>query len=140
LLGADLPEEGMVLLQVAAGAQENESSVAPTLLPALDRRGKVVLGDARPPNGRCPSRFATRAGTTGWGIENGLHHWRDVTFHEDRTRLTRGNAGRVMAILNNLVIGLLRFTGATNLAHERRTNATDVPAIIRLLVTSPQRL
>ena len=41
-----------------------------------------------------------------WGIENGLHYRRDVTFHEDQTRLTVGQAGHNMAILNNLVIGL----------------------------------
>ena len=55
-----------------------------------------------------------------WGIENGLHLRRDVTFREDRTRQTRGNQGRVMASLNNLVIGLLRYAGFTNLAHARR--------------------
>jgi len=49
-----------------------------------------------------------------------LHYRRDVTFHEDATRLTRGHAGRVMATLNNLVIGLLRHAGATNLAAARR--------------------
>jgi len=42
-----------------------------------------------------------------WGIENGLHYRRDVTLREDRTRMTKGNAGRVMACLNNLVIGLI---------------------------------
>ena len=42
-----------------------------------------------------------------WGIENGLHYRRDVTLREDRTRMTHGNAGRVMACLNNLVIGLV---------------------------------
>lgn len=55
-----------------------------------------------------------------WGIENGLHLRRDVTFREDATRLTRGAAGHVMAALNNLVIGLLRHAGATNLAAARR--------------------
>lgn len=39
-----------------------------------------------------------------WGIENGLHFRRDVTLGEDATRLTKGQAGRNMAILNNLVI------------------------------------
>ena len=57
---------------------------------------------------------------TYWGIENGLHGRRDVTFKEDRTRLTRGKAGRVMASLNNLVISLLRLSGYTNLAQARR--------------------
>jgi predicted transposase YbfD/YdcC len=42
-----------------------------------------------------------------WGIENGLHYRRDVTLHEDRTRMTQRNTGRVMACLNNLVLGLL---------------------------------
>jgi predicted transposase YbfD/YdcC len=42
-----------------------------------------------------------------WGIENGLHYRRDVTLHEDHTRMTKRNTGRVMACLNNLVLGLL---------------------------------
>jgi predicted transposase YbfD/YdcC len=42
-----------------------------------------------------------------WGIENGLHYRRDVTLHEDQTRMTKPNAARVMACLNNLVLGLL---------------------------------
>jgi predicted transposase YbfD/YdcC len=58
-----------------------------------------------------------------WGIENGLHQRRDVTFREDRTRQTLGRAGHVMASLNNLVIGLLRVAGFTNLAHARRVCA-----------------
>ena len=42
-----------------------------------------------------------------WGIENGLHYRRDVTLREDQTRMTKGNAGQIMACINNLVIGLL---------------------------------
>ena len=75
-----------------------------------------------------------------WGIENGLHYCRDVTFHEDRTRMTLGNTGRIMAIVNNLVITLLRLAGATNLAHARRLNAMDLPVIIRFVTSSPRRL
>jgi len=41
-----------------------------------------------------------------WEIETGLHYRRDVTLKEDATRLTLGNAGHIMAILNNAVIGL----------------------------------
>ncbi len=55
-----------------------------------------------------------------WGIENGLHQPRDVTLHEDRIRQTLGHAGHVMASLNNLVIGLLRHAGFTNIARARR--------------------
>jgi hypothetical protein len=69
-----------------------------------------------------------------------LHHRRDVTFHEDHTRQTRGNAGHVMAILNNLVIGLLRRNGVTNLAQARLTYAADLPSALHLVVTSARRL
>ncbi len=42
-----------------------------------------------------------------WGIENGLHYRRDVTFLEDRTRMTQGSAGQAMACINNLVLSIL---------------------------------
>ncbi len=46
LLGAYLPAEGVVLMQVRAGERENEIVVAPQLLRCLDLRGKVVAADA----------------------------------------------------------------------------------------------
>ncbi len=56
-----------------------------------------------------------------WGIENGLHYRRDVTLREDRTRMTKGHAGRIMACLNNLVIGLVfTKTQFAYLPHARR--------------------
>lgn len=56
-----------------------------------------------------------------WSIENGLHYRRDVTLHEDHTRMTKGNAGRIMACLNNLVIGLVfTKTQFAYLPHARR--------------------
>ena len=55
-----------------------------------------------------------------WGIENGLHYRRDVTFQEDQTRMTQKSMGRAMAIINNLVIGLLNRQGFGNHAHARR--------------------
>ena len=72
-----------------------------------------------------------------WGIENGLHHRRDVTFDEDRTRLTRGDAGRARASINDLVIGILRHAGATNLAQARRHHDTHfTKAITRMAASS----
>jgi len=55
-----------------------------------------------------------------WGIENGLHYRRDVTLHEDATRLTVGQAGRNMAIMNNLVLGLCMRKRLSNVAKARR--------------------
>lgn len=46
LLAAYLPEEGIVLLQVAVEAKENEITAAPRLLAELDLKGRVVCGDA----------------------------------------------------------------------------------------------
>ena len=55
-----------------------------------------------------------------WGIENGLHYRRDVTFKEDACRQTSSNGGRVLAVLNNLTIGILRKLGWENIAKARR--------------------
>jgi hypothetical protein len=42
------------------------------------------------------------------GIENGLRHTRDVTPGEDRCRVRRGRAPRVLALLRNVAVYLLR--------------------------------
>ena len=246
LLAAYLPADGVVLQQVATGTKQNEISVAPQLLAALDLRGAVVTGDAmhtqrtlsaqicaaggdylwvakenqptlrqeiadlftlddrtvvggRLPGDRraasstdrghgrherrtltassdlagwsdwpelaqvfCLARERTsqasgkverdvvygltslsasaasaaellRLSRAHWGIENGLHYRRDVTFHEDATRFTSGAAGRVMATLNNLVIGLLSRAGFTNHAAARRRCAADLAFSLALL-------
>lgn len=65
-----------------------------------------------------------------WGIENGLHYRRDVTFEEDHTRMTDKRMGRVMAIINNLVISLINSQGFNNHAHARRVfNACPAKAL-----------
>jgi predicted transposase YbfD/YdcC len=55
-----------------------------------------------------------------WHIETGLHYRRDVTFHEDATRMTVGAAGKILAIVHNLVLGLLKRAGFSNAAKGRR--------------------
>jgi predicted transposase YbfD/YdcC len=59
-----------------------------------------------------------------WHIE-ALHHIRDVTFQEDASRVRAGGAARVMAILRNLVVSLLRRAGYHNIAEGRRAAAWD---------------
>ena len=56
-----------------------------------------------------------------WGIENGLHHTRDETFREDRCRVRRGHAPRVLASLRNVAVYLLRRLGAGTTAAAVRT-------------------
>lgn len=72
-----------------------------------------------------------------WGIENGLHYRRDVTLREDATRLTLGQAGHNMAILNNLVIGLCFSHGFQNLAHARRRFCARPQEALQLILTAP---
>jgi predicted transposase YbfD/YdcC len=55
-----------------------------------------------------------------WGIENGLHYRKDKTLKEDGCRLRRGEGAQVMAVINNLIIGLVLRQGTRNLAEARR--------------------
>jgi len=55
-----------------------------------------------------------------WGIENGLHYRKDKTLREDGCRLKVGEAAQVMAVINNLIIGLVMRQGISNLAAARR--------------------
>lgn len=62
-----------------------------------------------------------------WAIENELHYCRDVTLHEDACHLAIGTAAQAIAILNNLVLGLLRLRGFTAISSARR-RFSAVPA------------
>lgn len=100
-------------------------------------RGRLRLTSLTPAEAS-PSRSLelTRAY---WGVDTGLHYRRDVTFREDATRLMTGQAGQVMAALNNLIIGLLRLAGFTNLAAARRyCDAGPTNALARLSSTTRQ--
>ncbi len=250
LLAAYLPDVGIVLMQLVVGQKENEIVAAPHLLATLDRRGKVVRGDAmlthralsvqivdsggdylwlvkgnqsqlladiqevfhpapsapgwqtvsrdlrsaqtvNSGHGRLEKRTLTAStflqsytdwpglaqvfklerevtvGATGvsrqevvygitslstpvappdrlwqlmrdyWGIENGLHYRRDKTLREDNTRLSHPQQAEVLAILNNFIIGLVRWQGFDNLAAARRYFCAHVDAALSLLLASP---
>lgn len=68
-----------------------------------------------------------------WGIENGLHYRRDVTLHEDATRMTNPSQAQFMATLNNFVIGSVLQHGFTNLAEARRFYAAHLDAAFQVL-------
>ena len=63
-----------------------------------------------------------------WGIENGLHHRRDVTLREDASRIRKGNAGQVMAALRNLILFVMP-----------RDKKKSLPAAIRSYMCHPQK-
>ena len=69
-----------------------------------------------------------------WGIENGLHYRRDVTFKEDACRQTTTNGGRVLAVVNNLTIGILRKLGWENIAKARRYFSSQIDEALTLIM------
>jgi predicted transposase YbfD/YdcC len=72
-----------------------------------------------------------------WGIENGLHYRRDVTFKEDRCRLRIGHAARTMATLNNLVLALISRQGYSNVPQARRRFAARPLDALKLIFEQP---
>jgi predicted transposase YbfD/YdcC len=70
-----------------------------------------------------------------WAIETGLHYRRDVTFHEDATRMTIGASGSILSVVHNLVLGLLKRAGFVNSAKGRRWFEGHIQDAFTLLVS-----
>ena len=68
-----------------------------------------------------------------WGIENGLHYVRDVTLGEDGSQIRTGSAPQVMAAVRNLVLTILRLSGAVNIAAAIRNIGWQPNGPLRLL-------
>jgi hypothetical protein len=87
--------------------------------------GVTSLSPARAPPGRILALVRGQ-----WQSEHQSHWVRDVTFDEDRSQVRCGNMPQVMAALHNTTLGLLRWTGYTNLAAAcRRLDAQPVQAL-----------
>ena len=71
------------------------------------------------------------------GIEHGLHHTRDETFREDRCRVRRGQAARVLASLRNVAVYLLRQGSHPSVAAATREMAAYPERALDLLKSSP---
>lgn len=69
LLAAYLPEEGIVLMQVAVDEKENEIKAAPNLLQALDLRNKVVRGDAMLTQRKLSAQVVEAGGDYVWVVK-----------------------------------------------------------------------
>ena len=56
-----------------------------------------------------------------WGIETGLHYRRDVTLHEEATRISKPNSNlaRAIAAINNFIVALAQKLKYTNLDSAR---------------------
>ena len=74
-----------------------------------------------------------------WSIENSVHYVRDVTYHEDASRVRTGNAPAVLAAIRNAVTTALRLAGAVSIAAARRATALNPYAVIELFTRGPKR-
>jgi predicted transposase YbfD/YdcC len=72
-----------------------------------------------------------------WQIENGLHYRRDDTLKEDRCTLRTAHAPEAMAVINNLVLGLLLRRGVTNVPDARRDFDGDPHQAWELIAQRP---
>ena len=72
-----------------------------------------------------------------WGIENKLHYVRDVTLGEDASQVRRGSAPQVMAVFRNILLGILRLMGATNIAGTVREIGWKPGEALRILRLVP---
>jgi predicted transposase YbfD/YdcC len=71
-----------------------------------------------------------------WSIENRLHWRRDVTLREDHCRVRKGNAPRVLAVLNSFLLALLDFLGVSNVPQQMRFFDAQPWQAVRLLLDS----
>lgn len=72
-----------------------------------------------------------------WQIENALHYRRDDTLKEDRCTLRTGHAAEAMAVIHNLVLGLLLRRGVKNVPDARRDYAADPQLALPLILERP---
>jgi predicted transposase YbfD/YdcC len=75
-----------------------------------------------------------------WQIENGLHYRRDVTFHEDATRMSHPHATRNLTTVHNTILSLFARLGCRNAAQTRRRLDADLRLAFSLLTSAHPRL
>jgi predicted transposase YbfD/YdcC len=68
-----------------------------------------------------------------WAIENSLHYVKDVTFHEDSSRIRTDNALTNFSIIRNIAINLLRKTQYSSFPQAIRRIGGNISALYALL-------
>jgi hypothetical protein len=71
-----------------------------------------------------------------WRIENRLHWRRDVTLREAHCQVRKGDAPRVLAVLNSFLLAVFDFLGVSNVAQQMRIFAAHPLQAVRLLLGS----
>jgi predicted transposase YbfD/YdcC len=96
-------------------------------------RGETVYGLTSLDPERADAARLLRLTRHHWRIENRSHWVRDVTFAEDHSQVRCGSTPEVMAAIRNTAIGLLRASGATNIAAACRTLAAQPTRALALI-------
>jgi hypothetical protein len=96
---------------------------------------KVVQGITSVPRERAGAKELLAWTRGHWGIENGLHGVRDGTLREDASRIRRGSATQVMAILRNITIFLFQRHGYSNAAAATRHYVCHPQETLEILST-----
>jgi Transposase DDE domain len=97
---------------------------------------EVVLGITSLPRQRAEAGALLALTRGHWGIENGLHGVRDGTLREDASRIRKGAAAQVMAIVRNLVVFLFHREGYEGAAAATRHYVCHPEETLELLSTS----
>lgn len=95
---------------------------------------EVVLGITSLTAQACPPQRLMQLLRHHWHIENRLHYVRDVTLHEDACKIRQPHRQRLLACLNNLVIGLIRQTPFSYVPEARRFFAVHYAQAFHLLL------
>lgn len=69
-------------------------------------------------------------------IENRLHWRRDVTLREDHSQVRKGQAPRLLAILNSFLLALMDFFAVANVPKQMRLFDAQPVLAVRLLLGS----
>ena len=96
-------------------------------------RGETVYGLTSLAPARADARQLLALTRHHWRIENRSHWVRDVTFDEDRSPVRCGSTPEVMAAIRNTAIGLLRSSGAPNIAAACRQCAAQPARALALI-------
>jgi predicted transposase YbfD/YdcC len=81
---------------------------------------EAVNGISGLPRERAGAKALLEATHGHWRIENGLHGVRDGTLREDASRIRKGSAAQVIAVVRTIAIFLLNREGYTNAAAATR--------------------
>lgn len=71
-----------------------------------------------------------------WLMENRRHWRRDVTLREDHCQVRKGEAPRLLAILNSFLLAVLDFLGVNNVAQQMRIFDAQPLQAVHLLLGS----